>query len=132
MRTQPITLNAAAVSLSLLAARFAVAGGPVNDDCANALPILFEEVVAIDTSAATTDGPPALECFFNNDDIGKDIWYTFTPDTTREYRISMCGSMYDSRLAVYDGCACPAGSTPINCDDDFCDPGLQSEVDVVC
>ncbi len=127
---RPISLAMSVFVMTLAATSAVHAGGPpANDDCADALPIALDTVIALDTTNATTDGPPATGCFFNNDFINKDIWYMFFAPQTREYRVSMCGSAYDSRLAVYDECDCPPLDPPIACDDDFCDPGLQSEVD---
>jgi hypothetical protein len=40
--------------------------------------------------------------------------------------VQLCGTSHDTRLAVYDGCACPEGAGILACNDDSC--GLQSLV----
>ncbi|MBI5058755.1 PPC domain-containing protein [candidate division KSB1 bacterium] len=54
-----------------------------------------------------------------------DVIYEFTPTTTTQYILSMCGSSYDSRLEVRSSGACP-GTVQNGCNDDFC--GLQSQL----
>ena len=95
---------------------------PPNNECADRELIEQDVLTLFDTSEATTDGPSPCGL------LG-DIWYNFTPAQTLVYDISLCGSSYDTVLAVYDGCACPADpANEIACNDDFC--GLQSQVKV--
>ncbi|MCE7974033.1 MAG: hypothetical protein DYG92_06865 [Leptolyngbya sp. PLA1] len=57
-----------------------------------------------------------------------DLWYSFSPAQSGEYRIDTCGTSFDTVLAVYEGCPV-SGQTPIACDDDHgtgC--GLQAGV----
>jgi hypothetical protein len=42
--------------------------------------------------------------------------------------VSTCGSFYDTKLAVYEGCGCADHTPSLACNDDFC--GLQAEVTV--
>jgi hypothetical protein len=51
-----------------------------------------------------------------------DIWYRYTPTQTGDATISLCGSDYDTGLALWSAC----GGTELACNDDFC--GLQSEI----
>ncbi|MEE9293789.1 MAG: hypothetical protein V3W34_02330, partial [Phycisphaerae bacterium] len=100
---------------------------PPNDDCSNALVLMLDQPTVFNNSTASTDGFPSAECnFFGQADIKKDIWYDFTPDTDGTFQVSLCGSSFDTKLAVYDGCACPTSVDPIVCNDDLCD--TQSRV----
>ncbi|MCH8343247.1 MAG: hypothetical protein IH983_04595 [Planctomycetes bacterium] len=99
-----------------------------NNLCIERRPIDQDALTPFDTTAATTDGVADPLClFFGVPQIFNDIWYNFTPAVTDTFDISLCGSSYDTKLAVYLGCVCPTGA-PIACNDDFC--GLQSQVKV--
>ena len=96
---------------------------PGNDDCADAMPIgnVFEQ--PFDTTLATNDGDGT--CM-----TSPNIWYCYTATCTTDVLVSLCGSSYDTKLAVYDSCDCGAGlpTRQIACNDDSgpgC-PGLQS------
>ncbi len=95
-----------------------------NDDCINATAINSQGDVAFDAQQATTDGPalPAVcdEGFGLN--LNNDIWYCYTPAVSGDVTISLCGeTFYDSRMAVYEGCACPPiDANLVACDDDGC------------
>ena len=94
---------------------------PPNDDCSNALVLMLDQPTVFDNSAASTDGFPSAVCsFFGQADIKKDVWYDFTPNTDGTFQVSLCDSSFDTKLAVYDGCACPTPVNPIVCNDDFC------------
>jgi len=93
---------------------------PPNDNCGNAIPI--EEVVnlAFNTTNATFDGPG--RCM-----TSPNIWYRYTATCTGNVTVSLCGSNYDTMLAIYNGGNCnPTLSRLIECNDDFC--GWQSEI----
>jgi len=101
-------------------------GGPFpppsssNDDCQNAKLIGNVTGLAFDTSDATFDGPG--HCL-----TSPNIWYIYNATCTGEATVSLCGSSYDTRLAVYSGGGCnPSYSRLIECNDDSC--GWQSEV----
>ena len=57
-----------------------------------------------------------------NDTIG--VWYSFTPTSTEAYKISLCGSTFDTTLSVFDS----YGARELVCNDDYCD--LQSELTI--
>jgi hypothetical protein len=106
-----------------LTADFAVA----NDLCANATPI-GDGTYPFSTCGATTDGPaePGACNFFNEPQIGSDIWYRYTASCTGTATATLCGSGYDTEIAIY-GATCPtAGGSVLACNDDAC--GLQSQV----
>jgi hypothetical protein len=91
-----------------------------NDDCHNAKLIGNVTGLTYDTSDATFDGPG--HCM-----TSPNIWYIYTATCTGEATVSLCGSGYDTKLAVYNGGGCnPSLSRLIECNDDSC--GWQSEV----
>ena len=105
---------------------------PPNDDCANALVLMLDQPTAFDNFTASTDGFPSAVCsFFGQADIKKDIWYDFTPNTDGTFQVSLCGSSFDTKLAVYEGCACPTPVNPIVCNDDFCNTESRVSFDGV-
>jgi len=94
---------------------------PANDNCANATPVGNVTDLAFDTTLATFDGPGG--CIES-----PNIWYVYTAAQSGGLTISLCGSSYDTTLAVYDGSDCPPKPEDrIRCNDDFC--GRQSEVE---
>jgi len=101
-------------------------GGPVNDDCAAATQVT-EGVYAFTNVDATTDGPdePGACLAFSYSQVDSDIWYEYLPVQSGTATVSLCGSGYDTKLAVYED-VCPAAESAIACNDDFC--SLQSEV----
>ena len=83
---------------------------------------------------ATTDGPdePTMCTFFGRSQVESDIWYCYTASCTGTALVSLCGGIYDTKLAVYAGCGCPT-TAPLACSDDDCgtDVGnLQSRVEI--
>jgi len=104
--------------------------GPVNDLCVNATPVT-DGVTLFDTTGATTDGPdePTLCSFFSYTQVDADIWYRYTATCTGTATVSLCGSGYDTKLAIYNS-SCPGGvpSSAIGCNDDACGGSTRSEV----
>lgn len=96
---------------------------PSNDNCANAI-TANEAPTAFDTTGASTDGPG--DC-----PVNQDIWYQYTPGpscfdpSAGTLTVSLCGSSYNTVLAVYEGTNCPPTNL-VACNDNSC--GLQSEV----
>ncbi|MBN1806811.1 MAG: hypothetical protein JW837_16305 [Sedimentisphaerales bacterium] len=91
-----------------------------NDDCQDAELTGDVTNLEFDTSEATFDGPG--HCM-----TSPNIWYIYTATCTGQATVSLCGSSYDTKLAVYNGAACnPTLSRLIECNDDFC--GRQSEI----
>jgi len=99
---------------------------PGNNACASAASISVG-ATPFNTFGATTDGPAETVCTaFGNNQVGQDIWYTYTAACSGNTNVSLCGSSFDTKVAVYDG-GCPAGiDTAIACNDDSC--GLQSNL----
>ncbi len=102
--------------------------GPPNNNCANAAAIGEVLNLPFTNVGATTDGPdePAACSFFGYTHIESDIWYCYTASCSAPVTVSLCGSSYDTKVAVYNGCVCPVTSPPLACNDDFC--ALQSEL----
>lgn len=96
-----------------------VAGAPANDLCADAEAI--GEVVDLPFSTVSAGNDGGGTCM-----TSPNIWYVYTPSVTGNATISLCGSSYDTKMAVYDGYSCSPLPTQLACNDDAC--GLQSEI----
>ncbi|MGD0596520.1 MAG: MopE-related protein [Sedimentisphaerales bacterium] len=90
-----------------------------NDNCANAEPVGNVTNLPFDTTTATADGPGG--CMSS-----ADIWYCYTATCNETVTVSLCGSSYDTKVAVYNGCSCNPFGERLVCNDDYC--GLQSYV----
>jgi hypothetical protein len=103
-----------------------------NNNCANAIPV-SNGATPFDTTGATTDGPTESQCSFCCGDlqINQDIWFTYTA-TCASTDFSLCGSSYDTKIAIYAGGTCPSSpNTAIACNDDACGTtGLNSDVNI--
>ena len=102
-----------------------------NDNCATPITVTAE-VTDFSSLDATTDGPPEAGCGFPQGDaqVGSDIWFCHAATCNGTLVVSLCGSAYDTKMAVYQGCGCPAAA-PIVCSDDDCGGGaLESRVTV--
>lgn len=99
-----------------------------NDNCASATPI-GDGTHNFDTTGATTDGPdePAACSFFGYTQVGSDIWYRYTASCTGTVSVGLCGSGYDTKVAVY-GSTCPVAESSIACNDDACGGTTRSEL----
>lgn len=100
---------------------------PSNDDCVNQVPV-GDGQTFFDTRGATTDGPnePAVCDFFNFTQVAQDIWFCYEATCSGVVTVDLCGSLYDTKVAAYDGCSCPTIPSAIACNDDACN--LQSRV----
>ena len=74
--------------------------GP-NDNCADRAPI-DNGATEFSNEGATDDGPAPCGL------LGSDIWFNYNSTFTGSIDIDTCGSTFDTVLAVYDGCDCPA------------------------
>ena len=95
---------------------------PVNDLCENALPIACDE----------TDSGNTLLASDETGATGNDVFYSFgnTGMLDQLVTVSLCGSSYDTRLRILDGC----GGTQITQNDDnsaACGAGGNSQLDFV-
>ncbi len=91
---------------------------PPHDECVDCISINTGETFE-GTTVRATPGDINVVCgvFTTN-----DVWHCWTADCTGVAVISLCGSNFDTTLAVFDSC----GGTELACSDDFC--GLQSEI----
>jgi hypothetical protein len=103
---------------------------PVNDTCASAVAVTscpFTDTRS--TSGATIESGEPPSCSL----IGATVWYSYTNTSSKPVilTVSLCGSNFDTVLAVYkaSGEPCEFGSfTEVACNDDAfnCGSGLQS------
>ncbi len=90
---------------------------PANDDCSTAIAIGEVIDMAFSTINSTQSGEnPGCGGSTNP----YDIWYVYTASYSGPAVFDLCGSAYDTRLALYDAC----GGTVLACNDDAC--GLSS------
>ena len=110
-------------TLLFLAASLAFAGGPVNDDCADAIPLELTSTTDGTTIDATPSASPDCQ---TNDDPSPAVWYSITGNGS-DVVIETCGAGtdYDTKLFVFEGgcggLSCVAGN------DDNC-PEFRSKV----
>ncbi|MBX3385553.1 MAG: hypothetical protein KF768_03190 [Phycisphaeraceae bacterium] len=108
----------------------AIAGSPINDDCPQAI-MVGNGTIFTSTAGATSAGPDACT-FASSAAINQDIWFRYTALASGPVTVSLCGSDFDTKLAVY-GDTCPTEpGTHLACNDDFACPiggTLQSQVE---
>ncbi len=96
---------------------------PTNNECAGATPVGNVTDMSFSTLAASASGANP-GCGGITDPV--DIWYSYTATATGVASFDLCGSSYDTRLAIWDGC----GGLVLACNDDdgpVCS-GLQSSI----
>jgi len=92
-----------------------------SDSCLGAIPVEPNEVYLGTTVGAT--GTSESGCSYNDT---LDVWHSFTPQTNVLAEISLCGSAFDTTLAVYDDC----DDRKLACNDDYEYCGIQSQLAV--
>lgn len=97
---------------------------PANDDIAGAIATANVVDLSFSTIEATFDGPGVCQ-------EAPNIWYCYTPPGTGVAEISLCGSSYDTRLAVYRGCDLDSIQELLACSDDDCDLQSLAHVEVI-
>jgi hypothetical protein len=100
---------------------------PAGDNCAAAIPLKGAAIVQFDNTGATLDGSSFPGCVREGQDqIDNDLWYCFNAECNGMILVETCERTdVDTKIAVYDGCQCPADSSRlVACDDDGC--GVQS------
>ncbi len=94
-------------------------GGVDNDNCADAFDI-FDGSSSFSTIDATTDGPtlpPECDEGFGVSMVN-DIWYHYVATCTGSALFTTCNTAdFDTRLAAYEGTACPPPDL-VGCNDD--------------
>ncbi len=110
-----------------------VGSGIFNDSCSSPRPVFNDQPMTFSTVGATTDGPTEANLGFCCGDlqVNQDLWFLYTATSTGVTRVSLCGSNFDSKVAIYQSTTCPSGSnTAIAGNDDSC--GTQSLADFAC
>ncbi len=92
---------------------------PTNDDCSSAITI-FNGSTNFTTELATTDGPTIDTCTGGGDNqVGSDVWFSYSATCDGDITVDLCGSTFDTKVAIYAG-TCPSNpETAIACNDDF-------------
>lgn len=95
-----------------------------NDHCTSPL-VIGDGTTPFDSTGASTDGPEEPEqCAFSaSAKIESDVWFCYESPCNGMVVASLCGSQFDTKMAVYAGCDCPS-SLPIGCSDDDCGSGV--------
>ena len=93
---------------------------PPNDDCNHAKAVTNVISMLFDTTRATFDGPGHYI-------RSPNLWYCYTATCNGCATVSLRGSNFDTKIAVYDGCDCyPILEDLIIKNDDF--HGQQSQI----
>jgi|CXWL01.1.fsa_nt_gi hypothetical protein len=93
---------------------------PPNDECRDSIIVTNGNTnFSTDGATETVDGEEFPLCFESAyADIYHDVYYRYTATCSGELRVDLCNSGFDTKVAVYDGCVCPAPSPPLGCNDD--------------
>jgi hypothetical protein len=96
-------------------------GGPANDLCANAIQV-GNGSTFFSTAGAATNGPAHAACDSGGDaQVNKDVFYRYNATCNGTVTVSLCGSGYATKLAVYNGTACALSDGTLNqCNFDAC------------
>ena len=98
---------------------------PSNDFCQTATAAIIGQN-PFDTSNASTDGfnPTFAECGVNPNETSflNDVWFNLSVPVSGELSLSLCQTLWDTRLEVYSNCS---GSL-VACNDDACGPNGRS------
>ncbi len=100
---------------------------PVNDECTGAVTIT-SGVTPFSTLGATGTTPACTK--FGSGNVYNDLWFKYVATGNANLKISLCGSLFDTKIAVFeDSCT----GALVACDDDAdapatCAGTLQSEV----
>lgn len=104
---------------------------PANNTCAGTI-VIPEGSTLFDNIDATTDGPAeTANCTFGGDgQIQSDVWFGHLVQCTGNLTISLCGSSFATKIAVYDF-PCPTQpGTVIACDTFSCPTNTRSQVTI--
>ena len=88
-----------------------------SDSCAAPTPIQGWGSTPFTTVGATSDGILQTGC--GGGQPYRDVWFCWTAQASGIAEASLCGSTtFDTVMAVYAGCACPAAGSALGCNDD--------------
>jgi hypothetical protein len=86
---------------------------PPNDTCSNAVTLSLNTPYSMSTLGATTTADPLPVCQPN---VGRGVWFKFTPAQNGIYQLGTCGSGFDTVMQIYQG-SCGSLSA-VSCNDD--------------
>ncbi len=93
------------------------AAAPANDNCATAQAVVMGTNVLAPAQSPcgsfTIDPVDGASCATSGSKA--DLWYSFTPGTTGNYRIETCGANFDTVVSVFDAC----GGNEVACNNDY-------------
>jgi subtilisin-like proprotein convertase family protein len=92
---------------------------PANDDCGNCIAV--ETGTPYNGTTFGSTGTDISSCAFNDT---LDVWHCWTATCTGQATFSLCGSAFDTTLAIYNGC----GGAELGCNDDDAGCGPDSKV----
>ena len=91
-----------------------------SDSCATPTVASGGTTFAFNNSTATTgsEGQTNSSCNqFGSTAVQRDVWFTWVGPTTGTYTFATCGgTSVDTKIAVYDGNACPT-ATALSCNE---------------
>jgi len=127
--SQPVGANDGAV-YKIISTAPAV---PINNTCDSAI-VASDGSMSFSNEGATTTGPDegkgGLCDQFGETDIEADVWFSYTATCSGDLTISLCGSSYATRLAVYPA-ECPTSpGTVIACNTTGCPTSTRSELTI--
>ena len=115
---------------------YKIVGTLSADDCGDAAAGNSEGYYSLNNFLATLDGPPHTACVNivnSNEEVGEDqiehdVWTCWTAPCTSTVVVETCDlATIDTRIAVYEGCACPVTTGRLlACNDDGAECSLQS------
>lgn len=95
--------------------------GQGSEECVDATQA-FENAVANGATTGAT-GTDITSCAYLD---MADVWFVYVPPADGVATLSLCGSGFDTTLAIFDEC----GGTELACNDDWCGKGSQVTVSV--
>ncbi|MFT3684380.1 MAG: FG-GAP-like repeat-containing protein [Phycisphaerales bacterium] len=106
---------------------------PPNDNCASPQPLSGNGTFTFSTANAGNDGPAENNLGFccNDPQIHKDVWFIYTATCTGVATFNLCGSGFDTKIAIYAGTSCPTGANTAiagNDDNGICTPAGDRSV----
>lgn len=81
---------------------------PSNDACSQAM-YIGNGTFTFSTAGAATDGPSEANAGFGagNTQVNQDVWFNYTATCSGMVLVNLCGSQFDTRVAIYSGTTCP-------------------------
>jgi hypothetical protein len=108
-----------------------LSGKILADNCASAEQVDIEGSFRFQNRAASTDGLPHTACISRGEDqIERDLWACWSAPCDGAVFIRTCHvTDLDTKIAVYDGCACPATQERLRtCNDNGCGPQMNQSL----